>query len=130
LKFINLYHNNFKHIDPDLVSGLNALTYLEINHVPCFNVIVNGTSMVVLKDSFARLCQNHVVLQQHDDLMKRLNLHKKLDDELKTSMVQLQKEAKQLEQLGKGHKMLIDKLSMNITKLSEEVSELRNQIKA
>jgi len=84
LKYINLYCNNFKHIDADLVSGLSFLKYFELEHVTCLNITINGTLMTPLKDLLKSKCQNPVVRRQQNDERNKIIISRfnKLHDDV------------------------------------------------
>jgi len=109
LKYINLYCNNFKHIDPDLVSGLSSLKYFELEYVACLNITIKGTSTAPLRENFQIHCQDSAILQHHIDLVLRQNLHEAINN----SMIQLREAANQHE----SRAILFSRLSTDIHNL-------------
>jgi len=131
LKFVNLYYNSFKHIDADLVSGLNFIQYFELERVTCFNMTINGNgtaiSMAPFKPKFTRHCQDLGALKQHLDFSMRKNLHCKIEDELQSLIRELQSGIKELKQVNESTQSAIKsygQLMLNITKLSKEISKI------
>jgi len=121
LKYINLYSNNFKHIDADLVSGLSFLKYFQLECVTCFNITIKGTSMAPLKENFKIHCQDSAILQHHVDLVLRQNQHETMNN----SMMQLREAVNQRE----SYNLLFSRLSADLYNLSKQISELDKQIK-
>jgi len=127
LKYINLYYNNFKHIDADLVSGLSLLKFFELELVTCISMTISESSMAPFKDKVKRKCQNPVVLQRHDEIVARQNFHRELGKQIQNFKKQIQNESKQMKQKDERNQITIkkfNKLHDDINSLSKQVSEL------
>jgi len=125
LEYINLFFNNFKHIDANLLDALNALTFINI---PCMGIRLEGNSSTsTFKSLFESKCQNFEALQNHVDHILREDQHQRLTNKIPEVRKQVQTDLKPFKSDGRRDKLRLfnfEKLLANLTELLKHIKNL------
>jgi len=124
---INLFYNNFKHIDANLLDGMSSLNFFALQFNTCVNVTIsNALKRGIVKTKLKLNCINPVVLQQHGEISARLNFHRKLRKEIQNCDKQLHDENNQMKQKNERNKIIISRFN----KLHDDINSLSKQFYA
>jgi len=127
LEYLNLQNNNFRHIDANLIDGLNALTFIQVT---CGGVELLGGKEVIamFKASITKNSQDLSLLQKNSENVVRENHHKYLIGELQKVRKQMYDELlafKQSTRLNKIRTYSLNKLIANFTAFANNIRSLK-----